>query len=72
MTLILFALVVVNMAGHGITGGVVALVWIIFGLGLLWNLMYFVFYHALVDFLLVLPIVVLSIITYALAFRNRE
>ncbi|KAJ3322332.1 RAB3A interacting protein [Blyttiomyces sp. JEL0837] len=69
--LIILATTLVNMAGFGINSGVVTLTWIVFGLLVAW----IVAIAAGLSFwwlelLLLLPIVVLQIINFALAFRN--
>lgn len=58
------------MAGYGVNSGVETLLWIILGLLVIWYLQFLFFYNPFVDFLLLLGALTLSVINFALAFRN--
>ncbi|TPX50252.1 hypothetical protein SeMB42_g01388 [Synchytrium endobioticum] len=69
--LILLVLTLVTMAGHGPSGGVIAIQWVLLGLLLVWCCLQAA--HEIPWFtlpLVALPIAVLAIINYALAFRG--
>ncbi|KAJ3179070.1 hypothetical protein HDU85_005025 [Gaertneriomyces sp. JEL0708] len=69
--LIVLVTVLVNQSGHGVSGGIVALQWIVTALLVLWTLVE-AFAPQLwwLDMLLFLGAMVLQIISFALAFRN--
>ncbi|RKO88763.1 hypothetical protein BDK51DRAFT_27530 [Blyttiomyces helicus] len=70
--LIVFGAVLVSMAGFGVTAGPLVLLWIVLGLICLWILTQLLptSFAWIIDILLTLPILVLLIIVWGLAWRN--
>jgi hypothetical protein len=64
----------INQAGYGVSSGVVALTWIVFGLLVVWMFMHvlgsWIPYPFWIDILIFLPVMVLAIINFGLAFRG--
>ncbi|KAI8804127.1 hypothetical protein BJ742DRAFT_826540 [Cladochytrium replicatum] len=68
--LILLGTTVINQAGHGFGGAVVALTWVMFAILSLWAIMQLFRLPYWLDFLGFLPAAVLAVILFSLAFRN--
>jgi len=68
--IILLGTVLINVAGHGVDSAVETLLWIVMGIQIVWFFMHLFFYNPFVDMILLLAFITLTIINFALAFRD--